>query len=78
MEPYTLQPKRIKEGRLFRGLTQENLADVVGVTKQAVSQYETGVLTPTLEVMTQIADVLEFPMQYFSNGDMSRLLYSDR
>ena len=74
MEPYTLQPKRIKEGRLFRGLTQENLADVVGVTKQAVSQYETGVLTPTLEVMTQIADVLEFPMQYFSKPYRNEIL----
>ena len=66
MESYTLQPKRIKEGRLFRGLTQENLADAISVTKQAISQYETGVLTPTLEVITQIADMLDFPQQYFS------------
>lgn len=74
MESYTLQPKRIKEGRLFRGLTQENLADAISVTKQAISQYETGVLTPTLEVITQIADMLDFPQQYFSKPYRNEIL----
>ena len=74
MEPYTLQPRRIKEGRLFRGLTQEGLADAIGVTKQAVSQYETGVLTPTFEVITQIADILDFPQQYFSKPYQNEIL----
>ena len=74
MESYTLQPKRIKEGRLFRGLTQESLADAISVTKQAVSQYETGVLTPTLEIITQIADVLDFPQQYFSKPYRNEIL----
>lgn len=74
MESYTLQPKRIKEGRLFRGLTQESLADAISVTKQAVSQYETGVLTPNLEVITRIADVLDFPQQYFSKPYQNEIL----
>ena len=74
MESYTLQPKRIKEGRLFRGLTQESLADAISVTKQAVSQYETGVLTPNLEVITRIADILDFPQQYFSKPYQNEIL----
>ena len=74
MESYTLQPKRIKEGRLFRGLTQESLADAISVTKQAVSQYETGVLTPNLEVITRIADVLDFPQPYFSKPYQNEIL----
>lgn len=74
METCTLQPKRIKEGRLFRALTQESLAESIGVSKQAVSQYETGVLTPTFETMMQIAEILDFPLTYFSKPYRNELL----
>lgn len=63
----TLQPRRIKEARLFRGLTQNDLAGAVGITKQAVSQFETGVLTPKADTLLQISEVLEFPLSFFSH-----------
>jgi len=61
-----LQPRRIKEGRLFRDLSQQELADELDVTKQAISQYENGVLTPKAETLYKLAEVLEFPLAYFS------------
>jgi len=61
-----LQPRRIKEGRLFRDLSQQELADEIGVTKQAISQYENGVLTPKTEMIYRLAETLEFPLAYFS------------
>ncbi|WP_182185508.1 helix-turn-helix domain-containing protein [Pectinatus frisingensis] len=69
-----LQPRRIKEGRLFRNLSQENLADELGVTKQAISQYENGVVTPKSEIIYKLADVLEFPLNYFSKGYSEKII----
>ena len=61
-----LQPRRIREGRLFRNLTQADVAEGIGVTKQSVSQYETGVLEPSTETLEKISDFLDFPLSFFS------------
>jgi transcriptional regulator with XRE-family HTH domain len=36
------QQKRISEWRAVRGMSQQQLADVIGVKPQQVSQWETG------------------------------------
>lgn len=51
---------------MFRGFTQTELAEVLGVTKQAVSQYETGIIEPNPEVLEYMSEVLSFPLEYFS------------
>lgn len=61
----SLQPRRIKEGRIFRNMTQVDLAEALGISKQAISQYETGVITPTPEILSSMASLLDFPLAYF-------------
>lgn len=61
------QPKRLKEGRSFRGLTQLKLAEQIGITKQAISQFEKGTMVPNLDMTYQFVDILEFPINYFLN-----------
>lgn len=46
---------RLATLRKQRGLTQEALADLVGVTKTQVYRYETGASQPTLDVIKQLA-----------------------
>lgn len=58
-------PERIKEGRRARGLTQLELAEALSLTKQAISQYESGTTTPKPEVFESICDVLQLPYAYF-------------
>lgn len=70
----TLQPRRIREARMFRGFTQSDLAQAVGITKQAVSQCETGVLTPSAETLVRISNALEFPLSFFSHPFASPIL----
>ena len=50
--------KRLKELRLSKGLTQQQLGDLVGVTKVSICCYENGTRTPTLETLVDLADVL--------------------
>lgn len=56
----------MKEAREARGLTATALSDVLGVTKQAVSQYESEQQTPRPEVMRKIEQVLNLPPAFFS------------
>lgn len=52
---------KIKLYRKEKGLSQEQLAQQIGVTKSTVSKYELGHLDISLEVLHKIADILEVP-----------------
>lgn len=50
---------RIKELRLDRGLSQQQLADRIGTTKATISKWEKGQRQLTLEKMYRLADALQ-------------------
>ncbi|USK60407.1 XRE family transcriptional regulator [Peribacillus asahii] len=58
-------PKRLREARLIRGLTIKELADTIGVSKQAISQFELGEHMPKQETMMSLINTLGFPRSYF-------------
>ncbi|RKJ61171.1 helix-turn-helix domain-containing protein, partial [Butyricicoccus sp. 1XD8-22] len=58
-------PKRLKEARLIRGLTIRELAEKIGITKQAISQFELGEHAPKPETMMAIINTLKFPKNFF-------------
>lgn len=58
-------PIRIKEAREYNRLRVTELADMIGKTRQAVSQFENGTTKPTPEVLSKIAEVTGFPIAYF-------------
>jgi putative transcriptional regulator len=49
---------RIRELRAERGLTQQNLADAIGVSRQTVNAIEGEKYSPSLEAAFQIAAAL--------------------
>jgi len=51
--------KRIKNYRSDRGLTQEDLAEKVGVSRVYIGYVEQGRNTPSLEVLEKIAKSLK-------------------
>lgn len=56
---------RLREARVARAMTASSLAERVGITPGAVSQYESGDSTPRPPVMARIADELGLPQAYF-------------
>ncbi|GMX62803.1 XRE family transcriptional regulator [Paenibacillus elgii] len=58
-------PKRLKEARLTRGLTISDLAKKIGVSKQAISQFELGESVPKPETMMNLINTLRFPKTFF-------------
>jgi Zn-dependent peptidase ImmA (M78 family)/DNA-binding XRE family transcriptional regulator len=59
-------PERIREAREAVGLTDEQLADQIGVTRQAVGTYETGVASPRGDVFSRIIAVTRQPPAFFT------------
>ena len=45
--------------RNAKGMSQQQLADAIGVTQQAIHQYETDKVEPDLENLIRLADTLE-------------------
>ena len=51
--------KNIRKLRESKGLTQDQLAEKLFVTRQTVSNYETGRTRPDVDMIVSIANVLE-------------------
>lgn len=49
---------------MARGLTQQRLADDVGLALRSYQCYEQGVREPSLEMLVHLADVLEVTADY--------------
>ena len=60
---------RIREGREKMGLTQEELAEKVGVSKQHICRIETGYRTCSYDLLLKISDVLGASTDYLLRGE---------
>ena len=63
---------RISTIRRERGLTQDELADQVGVSRSAVAQWETGRTGQVTGNLSRIADALEVNVEYLMYGNDKR------
>ena len=62
-----VKPTRITNGitelRTAAGVSQAELGDLIGVTRQTVNAIEGGKYSPSLEVAFKIARVFEVPLE---------------
>lgn len=59
---------RIRERRIMMGLTQQELADLIGVTYQQAHKYERGINRVSAGRLYDIAGALNVPIGYFFEG----------
>src|SRR5215472_10343550 len=59
---------RIRERRIMLGLTQQQLAEMIGVTYQQAHKYERGINRVSAGRLYEIARVLNAPITYFYQG----------
>ncbi len=69
MDTKKIVGKRIQEYRKLRGLTQEQLAEIVDIDTISLSKIETGRNYPTAENITKIAEVLKVDVYEFFVSD---------
>jgi len=61
--------KTIKKIRAEKGMTQEQLAEHLHVTRQAVSNWEQGKTQPDVETLSAMAEVFELPVEELIYGN---------
>ena len=71
---------RIKELRSKQGMSQKELAGLVGVTPSTISQIESSSIYPSLPALFKIAQTLNVDVGSFfqtNSGDFDRVVFSD-
>ncbi|MGK7379779.1 helix-turn-helix domain-containing protein [Planococcus sp. 1R117A] len=65
--------ERLKEARIYRGMTINQLSEKLNLTKQMVSKYENGLANPNFETVAKLMMILNFPKQFFYERDFVQL-----
>lgn len=60
---------KVKELRLEKGLTQQQLANLLGVAVSAISSYESGNRYPSYEVLISLARIFHVSTDYLLGLD---------
>ena len=60
--------RRLRRRRRLLGLTQQQLADQVGIRFQQIQKYECGANRISAARLWQLAEALESPVSYFYDG----------
>jgi len=60
--------RRIRERRILLGMTQQDLANRIGLTYQQVHKYETGINRISAGILSRIAKALRVEVGYFYQG----------
>ena len=60
--------KRIRHRRWLVGMTQQQLADAVGIKFQQIQKYETGMNRVSASRLWDIANTLDVPVSFFFEG----------
>lgn len=61
--------KRLKDARTARLITQDELAEQADISRVMVSRYETGAVTPTVDVLVRLANALSVSVDYLLGRD---------
>jgi transcriptional regulator with XRE-family HTH domain len=64
--------RRIRHARVSLGMTQEELAEKVDVSRVSIAKYESGEMEPRLSNFKMIADVLNVSADYLLNLNIER------
>jgi transcriptional regulator with XRE-family HTH domain len=63
---------RLSKARIGKGLTQENVAKILGITYQALSNYERGARDPDTELLAKLAELYSVSADYLLGLDTKK------
>lgn len=64
--------QRIRELRLAKNISQVKLAELLGVTKQSISNWENDNIQPSIEILIKLAKIFDVSTDYLLALENSR------
>lgn len=61
--------KRLREMRMYRKYTQQNMADMLSISLNAYQKYEQAERSPSYDLLVQIGDILDVSIDYLLGRD---------
>ena len=61
-------PQRLKSLRLSKKLSQQDMANLLGITRQAYGRYESGLSEPDIENLRKLAKFFDVSIDYLLDG----------
>lgn len=68
---------KLKELRTIKGISQQELADMLGIRQEQISRYESGVQEPTLDKLVKLAQALELTLDELVVYEKAHTEYSN-
>ena len=69
--------KRLQTARLYKGMTTTELSEKLGVSRQTISDYETGrAKNPDFQKIRMMSKELDFPVDFFLECDSEEIQLS--
>lgn len=69
--------ERIRTLRLAKGISQVDLAVMLNVSKQSVSNWENDNIQPSIDMLIRLADIFNVSTDYLLGREVSRNLDTD-
>lgn len=63
-------PEKIQRERKKMGLSQEKLAEKIGVSRQAITKWENGLASPELEKIVSLSECFKVSTDYLLKDNM--------
>lgn len=67
--------KYLSELRKYYTITQDELASRIGVTRQAVSKWETGTAIPDIEILMSLSELYGIPINDILKADLTKIKF---
>lgn len=69
--------ERIKQARIQAGLTQEQLAEILNLSRGTIARYELGEIEPKIQNLASIAEVLHVSADYLMGLSTKEMVLSE-
>ena len=67
--------ERVRQLRKSRGITQDELANHLSVSRQAVSRWETGSSVPSIEILLKLSELYGITINEILEADITNIKY---
>lgn len=68
MKSNKIVPSKLKEARVARALSLAQLSKLIGISSQAISQFEKGETKPSPQTLVKLIETLDFPINFFCSN----------